>query len=428
TAEKIIPGGNMLLSKNPDRYLPNNWPTYYKTAKGCTIIDLDNNKYFDLTTMGIGTNILGYSNPSVDLAVKKAITNGNMSTLNCPEEVLLAKKLIKLHPWFDMVKFARTGGEANSIAIRIARAANGNDNVAICGYHGWHDWYLSTNLNKSKKNNLNNHLMKELNIAGVPKKLKNTTFSFEYGDFDGLKKLVSKKKIGIIKMEVCRNTKPNINFLKKVRNLATNNNIILIFDECTTGFRENFGGLHKKINIKPDMAIFGKAIGNGYAITAVLGKYKIMQSSKKTFISSTFWTERVGSVAALKTIETMQKIKSWRKVNYIAAKIRKKWNNLFNKYNLNVSIKGTNGLLNFVFNSRNHQAYKTLITQEMLKNNILATNAIYPCIKHSDKILNNYFINLEKVLKKIDLCENKGQNIQKFIKSNISERDFYRYN
>ena len=149
-ANKIIPGGSMLLSKNPDRYLPDLWPTYFKSAKGCKIKDYDNNNYVDLSLMGVGTNVLGYANSQIDNAVKKNISKSNMSTLNCKEEIILAEKLIELHPWADMVKFARAGGEANAICDRIARAASGKDNVAFCGYHGWHDWYLSTNLNNNK--------------------------------------------------------------------------------------------------------------------------------------------------------------------------------------------------------------------------------------------------------------------------------------
>ena len=427
-AKAIIPGGNMLLSKNPDRYIPNTWPTYFKSAKGCKIVDFDNNKFLDLSTMGVGTNILGYGDSKVDAAVMKAIKLGNLSTLNCPEEVKLAKKLIELHPWFQMVKFARTGGEANSVAIRIARAASGKDNVAFCGYHGWHDWYLSTNLNNKNKNNLNNHLMNDLRVDGVPKKLKDTAFGFNYGDYNKLNKLIEKKNIGIIKMEVCRNTEPNIPFLKKVRRLATKKNIILIFDECTTGFRETCGGLHKKIKIIPDMTILGKALGNGYAITAILGKKEIMKSANNSFISSTFWTERIGYVAALKTIEEMQKIRSWEKINQTGLTIRKRWKKIFNKYNLNVSIRGIKSLSNFVFNSKHHQAYKTFITQEMLRKNILATNTIYVSTKHSDKILKPYFNNLERISKIISLCENDGHDIRKFLKTEISLKDFYRYN
>ena len=183
-AKKIIPGGNMLLSKNPDRFLPNYWPAYCKSAKGCGIIDYDNNSYFDLSTMGVGTNILGYARKEIDNAVKKTINEGNMSSLNSYEEVELAEKLLNLHSCFGMAKFAKTGGEANAIAIRIARAASGKDKVAICGYHGWHDWYLAANLkNKSKKKDLDNHLIKGLSVKGVPDNLKNTIYPFEYGNY-----------------------------------------------------------------------------------------------------------------------------------------------------------------------------------------------------------------------------------------------------
>ena len=191
-AKKIIPSGNMLLSKNPDRFLPNVWPTYYKKAKGCKIWDLDDNEFIDCSLMGVGTNILGYSNPRVDSKVIKALKSGNMSTLNSPEEINLTEKLLKMHPQFDMAKFARSGGEANSIAIIISRAASGKDGVAVCGYHGWHDWYLSSNL--QNKSNLNSHLIKNLQTDGVPKALKNTVFPFEYNDFETLKKIVEKKK------------------------------------------------------------------------------------------------------------------------------------------------------------------------------------------------------------------------------------------
>ena len=167
-ATKIIPGGNMLLSKRSEMFLPGGWPSYYSRAKGCNVWDLDGKKYIDMSIMGIGTNTLGYGNDSVDSAVRKAIDNGNMSTFNCPEEVYLSEKLIELHPWADMVRLARTGGEANAIAIRVARASSGKDKIAVCGYHGWHDWYLSINL--GDENGLDGHLLPGLEPNGVSKK------------------------------------------------------------------------------------------------------------------------------------------------------------------------------------------------------------------------------------------------------------------
>ena len=218
-AKSIIPGGTMLLSKRPEMFLPDYWPSYFSKAQGCNVWDLDGNKLIDMSIMGIGTNSLGYGHEEVDTAVIKTIRNGNLSTLNCPEEVYLAEKLIEMNPWADMVRFARTGGEANSIAIRIARAASGKDNVAVCGYHGWHDWYLSANHNGG--DDLSGHLIPGLNPDGVPKTLKNSVFPFNYNNYEELLEIVEKNNIGVIKMEVIRNYEPTNNFLQKVRDLAT---------------------------------------------------------------------------------------------------------------------------------------------------------------------------------------------------------------
>ena len=215
-AKKIILGGNMLLSKNPDQFLPKEWPSYYKKAKGCEIWDLENNKYKDICLMGVGTNILGYSFKEVDKKVQTAMKSGNMSTLNCPEEVELAEKLIEMHPWSDMVKFARTGGEANALAIRIARAASGKDKVAFCGYHGWHDWYLAANL--KNKDNLQKHLLPGLNALGVPKNLGSSVYPFNFNDYEALENIIKNHDIGAIKMEVSRSKEPDKEFLKKLEN------------------------------------------------------------------------------------------------------------------------------------------------------------------------------------------------------------------
>ena len=337
-AQKIIPGGTMLLSKKPEMFAPEIWPAYFSKAKGINVWDLDGKKYTDFSIMGIGTNILGYGRKEIDSAVKSAISKGNMSTFNCPEEVYLAEKLVELHPWADMVRFARAGGEINSIAVRIARASTGRDKICICGYHGWHDWYLSTNLNNDK--NLDGHLLPGLQPSGVPRGVTGTTLPFNYNDIEQLEQLIkdNKGEIAAIKMEVSRNEEPKDNYLQKVRDLATENNIILIFDECTSGFRETFGGLHKKYNVEPDLAIFAKALGNGYAISACIGRQEFMQAAQKTFISSTFWTERVGPTAALKTLEVMEREKSWETITQIGSNISNQWKNLADKYELDISV------------------------------------------------------------------------------------------
>ena len=425
-AKAIILGGNSLLSKNPNLFLPNKWPTYYSKSKGCKVWDLNNKLYTDMSLMGVGTNILGYCNSEVDQAVKKVVEKGNLTTLNCPEEVFLAEKLLSMHPWAGKVKFARTGGEANAIAIRIARSASERENVAFCGYHGWHDWYLAANL--KDENNLDKHLMPGLNPLGVPSNLRNTSFGFQYNDINQLKKIVNKENIGIIKMEVSRSTQPNIKFLKQVRELATKKNIVLIFDECSSGFRQCFGGLHQLININPDMAVFGKALGNGYAITAILGKESIMDSAEKSFISSSFWTERIGPVAALKTLEIMEREKSWKRITYLGEKVFSIWKKLSKKYKLNIEISGLPSLAKFNFKSKYSRAYKTFITQEMLKHKFLASNGVYLSIAHDEKILKKYSNYLDEIFHKISECEKGNLNISDMLKYPISFSPFGRLN
>ena len=424
-SKKVIPGGNMLLSKRPEMFLPDKWPAYFSKSKGCEVWDLDNKKYFDMSFMGIGTNILGYGHPDVDEAVLKTVQAGNMSTLNCPEEVQLIDKLIDMHPWAEMGRLARTGGEANAVAIRIARAAAQKDKVAVCGYHGWHDWYLSANLGSNKS--LDGHLLPGLDPNGVPRDLENTVFPFQYNDYEGLEKIILEQNIGVIKMEVVRNEGPENNFLKKIRKICTEKNIILVFDECTSGFRETFGGLHKKYEIEPDIAIFGKALGNGYAITAIIGRANIMEAAQTSFISSTFWTERIGPSAALKTLEVMEKNESWNKITETGKKIRKRWEILGRKFNLNLNFFGLDSLSGFSFNSQNALAYKTLITQEMLKKGYLAGTSIYCCVAHTDKIVDSYFNELEPIFSTIAECED-GRDIAKLLDGPECHSGFKRLN
>jgi glutamate-1-semialdehyde 2,1-aminomutase len=424
-AKQIIPGGNMLLSKRSEMFLPDQWPAYFSKAKGCKVWDLDGNEFIDMCIMGIGTNTLGYGHPVVDEAVQQTVGFGNMSTLNCPEEVYLAEKLVELHPWADMVRLARSGGEANSIAIRIARAASGKDKVAICGYHGWHDWYLAANLGDDKS--LDGHLLPGLEPKGVPRNLKGSVFPFNYNKFNELEELVNTHDIGVIKMEVVRNHGPEHDFLHKVRKLATERNIVLIFDECTSGFRETFGGLHKKYGVEPDIAMFGKALGNGYGITAIIGKRAIMEAAQTTFISSTFWTERIGPTAALATLKAMEQIKSWEVITKTGLNIRNGWQELADKYGLKIEHWGLPAMTGFTFQSPNSLAYKTLITQEMLSKGYLASNSVYACIEHTTEVVNEFLANLEPIFAMVKECE-EGRDVLSLLKGPVCHGGFKRLN
>ena len=424
-AKQIIPGGNMLLSKRAEMFLPDLWPAYFSKAKGCKVWDLDGNEYIDMSIMGIGTNTLGYGHQEVDDAVRKTIDAGNMSTLNCPEEVYLAERLIELHPWADMVRFARSGGEANAIAIRIARAATGKDKVAVCGYHGWHDWYLSANLGDEK--NLAGHLLPGLAPKGVPQSLRGTVFPFNYNNFAELEALVNAYDIGVIKMEVVRNLGPQDKFLHTVRQLANERGIVLIFDECTSGFRQTFGGVHKMYDVEPDMAMFGKALGNGYGITATIGRREIMEAAQTTFISSTFWTERIGPTAALKTLEVMERVKSWEQITQTGLNITAKWKVLADKHGLPITTSGLPALTSFSFNGANALAYKTLITQEMLAKGYLASTLVFVCTEHTSEVVEGYFEALDPVFRLIKECED-GRDVMSLLKGPVCHGGFKRLN
>ena len=418
-AKKIIPGGTMLLSKNPDRYLANKWPAYYKKASGCCIWTIDNEKFYDLGMMGVGTNILGYANKTINNAVIKAVQNSNVSTLNSPTDVELAKLLLKMNPWASSVKFTKSGGEALAVAIRLSRAFSKKDSIAFCGYHGWHDWYLSANIQNKK--NLNEDLIIDLPIKGVPKVLKNTAVPFKFNDIKSFYNTIKNNKdISCVIMEVERNIKPNLLFLKKIRDYCTKKNIVLIFDECSSGFRETYGGIYKKYKINPDVVMYGKALGNGYPIAAIVGKKKIMNSFHNTFISSTFWTENIGSTAAIATLKFMKKNKTWKKITKIGKEIKRKWLQISTKHNIAIKISGIDALPKFEFCSEKNEELKNFVCSELLDKGFLTKNVIYVSIAHSKKILDQYFSHLDKIFFKIK--KNKYNNKLK------SKTDFKRFN
>jgi glutamate-1-semialdehyde aminotransferase len=418
-AKKIIPGGTTLFSKRSELHLPNKWPAYFTKANKINVWDLKGNKYLDMF-FAVGTSILGYNNDKINKSVLKNINKGNLTTLNCPEEVFLAKQIIQHHPWSAMAKFTRGGGEANALAIRIARSNTKKKNIAFCGYHGWHDWYLSANLGSKK--NLDQHLMPGLNYEGIPENLKNTSFPFPYNDFEYLLRLIKQKNIGIIKMEVMRNLEPQDNYLQKIRKICNEKKIILIFDECTSGYRENMGGIHLKYKVNPDMAIFGKALGSGFAINAIIGKRNIMKKAENTFISSTFWGERVGYTAALSSIKEFKRLKIFKKIEGNGKLIKSIWLDLSKKYNVPIKVTGRNSILSFEF-CKNHTQRKTYFTQEMLKNKILATNLIYITIFHNKKNIKKYIKILEKVFSDIS-----KKNIKSILKSKLCFKPINRIN
>jgi len=199
----------------------------------------------------------------------------------------LAEKLIELHPWADMVRYTRSGGEAMTVAVRIARAASGKDKVLFCGYHGWHDWYLSANLSDDVA--LDGHLLPGLEPKGVPRNLQGTSIPFLYNDTVGFLSLLEKHKneVGVVVLETVRNDIPNKDFIETIRIKTKELGIVLVLDEITCGWRICVGGAHLKLGFDPDIAVYGKAMSNGYPMAAIVGKKEVMEAAQGSFISST---------------------------------------------------------------------------------------------------------------------------------------------
>ena len=424
-AKTVIPGGNQLLSKRAEMFLPENWPAYFKRAKGVEVWDLDDNHLIDMSIMGIGTCVLGYANDAVNQAVTNAIALGTMCTLNSYEEVQLAEKLIELHPWAGMVRFARTGGEACAVAVRIGRTASRKDKVAFCGYHGWSDWYLSSNF--SDDHNLDQQLLPGLRPAGVPRALKNTALPFNYGKIDELKKIISENpgEIGVIMMEVQRHQPLDINFLKEVRALATQIGAVLIYDEITSGFRLRAGGLHMLHSLEPDIVTLGKALGNGFPISAIVGRKKIMDSAQETFISSTYWTERIGFVAALEVIRQFEKNNVADTLIELGSYLVKGLHQLIDSKGLKIKIEGIPPAPVLVIQEEDPLVVKTLFTQEMLKRGFLASTVIYVSIAHTKEIIDRYLKAADEVLDKIQKGIQNG-NLKQLLEGPVCHSGFKR--
>lgn len=408
-AKAIIPGGSQLLSKRTEMYHPSNWPAYYQKAHGSHVWDLDGQEYVDMCFNGIGTCVLGAADPDVNLAVQQAVESGSMSTLNCPEEVELAEMLCELHPWASRVRFSRTGGEALSIAVRIARAFSGKEKVAFCGYHGWHDWYLAANL--VGDSGLDGHLLPGLTPNGVPRGLVGSSLPFRYNQISELRQIFERSAgdIGVVVMEPIRSQKPENGFLESVRKICDEAGAVLIFDEVTSAFRMNCGGAHLVLSdVRPDIAVFGKAISNGYAMGAVIGRDDVMEAAQDSFISSTYWTERIGPAAALATIRKFRDNLVHEKLIENGRRVQNIWLESASHCGLPVHVGGLEPLSHFSFETSDPNAAKTLFVQLMLERGFLASTAFYATFAHSDEDFQNYQVACLDVFATIQEQEENG--------------------
>lgn len=424
-AKKIIPGGTQLLSKRPELFLPGYWPAYYDKAKGCQVWDVNGDQYIDMSYMGLGACILGYADEEINNVVKSAVDKGSMTTLNCPEEVELAQVLCELHPWAEMVRYARTGGEAMAIAVRIARAKTGKDLILFCGYHGWHDWYLSANL--ADDTALDGHLLPGLEPKGVPRVLKGTAIPFNYNDSKGFLSLIHeyKNEISAVVMEPIRNYYPKEGFLETIRETTKKLGIVLIFDEITSAWRQNIGGAHLDLGVYPDIAVFAKAISNGYPMAAVMGKSEVMGVAQDTFISSTYWTERIGPVAALATINMLKEKNVPEHLINIGRQVQQGWERLAKKHHVNITVSGIYPLGHFSFEYKSSTVLKTLFTQLMLEKGFLATTAFYASYAHKEEIVQEYLRTVGEAFRFIAKAIEE-ENPEQYLKGPVCHAGFRR--
>lgn len=305
-ARQLIPGSTQLLSRRPSRYAQGVSPVYAVRAKGARFHDVDGNEYIDWVS-GIGAIILGYCDPVVDDAVIEQIHQGVNFSISHELELELAEELVRTIPCAEMVRYAKCGGEACAIAVRIARGATGRDKVLFCGYHGWHDWYLAANLDHDS--GLNAHLFPGIEPIGVPKSLAGTALPFPYGDANALADLLEQNRgqVAAVILEPLRSQMPPEGWLAEVARLSREHGAVLIFDEVSAGFRFGMQAAQGFTGVTPDMAVFAKSISNGYPMAAVVGRREVMEPAARMFISSTYWSDAIGLRAALTTIRELRR-------------------------------------------------------------------------------------------------------------------------
>ena len=408
-AKQHIPGGVQLLSKRPEQMAPDQWPAYFSEARGCETWDLDDRHYYDFSTNGIGACLLGFRDPDVTRAVQRRVGLGSACTLNAPEDVELADLLCEIHPWADQVRYARSGGETCAVAIRIARATTDRPIVAICGYHGWYDWYLAANLGEHDA--LRGHLLPGLNPLGVPTSLRGTTVAFNYNNFQELEDVLKTygDRLAAIIMEPTRHHDPVPGFLEAVRDGAHRCGALLVYDEISIGWRYCLGGSHRKLGVNPDLAVFAKAMGNGHPVGAVIGTKAAMEGAHTSFISSTNWTESVGPVAALAAIRKMQTIDVPAHVAHVGRRVMNYWNESAARYGLPVDTgDGRPCLAHFTFKHEQREVLRTLYTQLMLERGFLAGTGLYPTLAHTDAIVDLYGEAIDATFKEIADALAKG--------------------
>ena len=427
-AKQIIPGGTQLLSKRPEMFAPQQWPAYFEQAIGCEVVDTDGKRYIDMSHCGILSCILGFADPEVNAAVIRRVQLGNMSTQQTQDEVTLAQLLIEIHPWAQQARFTRSGGEAMAVATRIARAKTGKSRLAVCGYHGWHDWYLAANLAPASDSyQLDAHLLAGLEATGVPQELGGTVATFRYNQIEDFEAAIARcgDDLAGIVMEPTRSVDPQPGFLETIRRHADKRQVPLIFDEISSAWRLCLGGAHRQYDVEPDLAVFAKAMSNGFAMGAIIGREPIMQACQESFISSTYWTEGIGPAAAVASIRKMMRVDVPAHLLQLGTIVQDGWRRLGSKHNLPLVVGGRPASCNMNFDHPDSAALLTLMTTRMLDLGFLAAGSCSLTLAHEPHHVERYLEALDVVFGELAGAIRSG-NVASHLRGPIKHATFQR--
>jgi glutamate-1-semialdehyde 2,1-aminomutase len=407
-ALETIPLGSQTFSKSLTQYPKGVSPFFIEKGKGAKVWDVDGNEYIDFVS-SLAAVTLGYCDEDVDKAVQEQMKNGVIFSLPHRLEMEVAEKLIEIIPCAQKVRFAKNGTDATSASIRIARAYTGREHIAVCGYHGWQDWYIGSTTRD----------------LGVPKAVKELTHKFEYNNIKSLEKIFQENDLACVIMEPMNVEYPQNNFLEKVKELTHKNNALLIFDETITGFRYALGGAQELFNVVPDLATFGKGMANGYPLSAVVGSDKVMQKVEDIFFSGTFGGETLSLAATSSVIDKYKQAQVIEHFYEMGVYLLEQLNQLINDQRLS-DIFFTSGHPAWSFLHIKEQTeysvfeIKTFFLQEMFKRGILTLGSHNLSFSHTkrevDKLLEIYAEVLPMIKLYIDnqtLLENIQSDILK---------------
>jgi glutamate-1-semialdehyde aminotransferase/spore coat polysaccharide biosynthesis protein SpsF (cytidylyltransferase family) len=410
---KTVPLGSQTFSKSYIQWPKGVAPLFIDRAQGAKVIDIDGNHYVDYI-MGLLPVVLGYCDEDIDQAAISQIMKGTIFSMPSSLEAELAEKLVEIIPSAEMVRFGKNGSDVTTASIRLARAYTDRDLVAVSGYHGWHDWYIS-----STSRNI-----------GVPKKVQSLTHKFNFNDADSLHSLFKKfpNKFAAVILEPAGLVKTDISALKRIRELCTANGVVLIFDEIISGFRINMGGAQLEYGVKPDLSCFGKAMANGYPLSAIVGPRKIMKLMEEIFFSSTFGGETISLAASIATIDKMTKHNAVKATRKFGKSLIKELNNICEANNMIsfMRISDIDWWPQIIIDNPPIEKflYLSLLRQELLKEGIMVNSTFNLCYAHSKAgVLEDTIIRFKEAISTLKSYLD-ASNPKKFLKGELIQTTF----